>query len=1610
MSLDPIETTRHITTMYTSYLRNVFQIKDPVLQDQFLRELKPERFVKGPILEITPPFETGKNLDEMIKEGLLSKEFRNLNCEVLPLDRPLYKHQENGIRKIIDNNRNIIVATGTGSGKTESFMIPVLNHLFKQKEQNKLSPGVRALLLYPMNALANDQLKRLRDLLGNYPYITFGRYTGETEEYQKNAEETFRKMHKKEPLKNELISREEMKRNPPHILLTNYAMLEYLLLRPSDNVFFDGKYAKEWKFIVIDEGHTYSGAKGIETTMLLRRLKDRVAESVPGKLICILTSATLGTGSNSLSEVSKFAGDLFSESFEPQDVVEAVRKKRTFETSWGTPSFSLYYEWQQIVNSNCHEKLSLLFETGKQHKVPEDVLSSAFEQSENEYKRFLHYVLKGDEKLIELQKFLEIEGPKSITDVAESIFPYNENAKDLVVSLVDIAVKARCHKEDQPLIPARYHLFVKSIEGAYLSFLPEKTIFLERRESIRYEDKVYPVFEIGNCRNCGAIYLIGETRINLDGDRIFKQPGNLYFEDDKKLEYYLLLDDKIRISPDNEDENVEKDDLEVNPENTFVLCSACGSIDKSSRATPLCSCEQENYIRLVGIKSDKGMVHKCPACAKTNSRASIVNRFLQSKDAVASVLSTSLYQQIPEKTMKIKSRLEKDELDEWMPRAVQKSNASHIDKDSRQLLVFSDNRQDAAFFAPYLNRTYSKILRRHLILKTVKDNQKKIVENGWRINDLIIPLKKEIEKMNIFPEMSSQGCENEAWKWVLFELLNVDGSFGLESLGCIGFSLVKPNNWCAPLPLKRDPWNLSDNEVWALYQILLHYLRDYAVLDFPESVNPLDSFFEPKNQQRYFRLSGSSRQTKIVSWSPSKGLNSRLDFLIRLTKVIGINLPRDECVRLLENIWKNLDVENPSGIWKNHFIATNVKGEGVVYQLNHKFWKLQAGIIDSNVKWHYCDKCKRLTLYNLKNVCPTFRCEGALKECNPAEIFADDHYRNLFSELKPLRMRAEEHTAQLTSEAAAELQTQFMQGEVNVLSCSTTFELGVDVGALESVFMRNVPPSAANYVQRAGRAGRRTDSTAFVLTFCKRSSHDLTHFNDPMKLVSGMVSTPHFEVENEKIVLRHIYATALASFWMNNPDMFQKVEDFFFNKEKNGPEMFRKYLDSKPYELFESLKRIVPTKLYDCINLDNWGWVLNLYDEKEGVLLKAKEEMEHDVEVLSYVRQRNISEGTPADYLLRAINTLKKRSLINYLSTHNVIPKYGFPVDVVELQIMHHSTEGRKLELNRDLRIALSEYAPSSQVVAAGKLWTSRYLKKIPEREWPKYSYAVCENCHRYQRTLAESGEKLIICESCNSPLEGKIKGTFIVPEFGFIASNDKPKKPGDTRPERTYTTRTYYSGESNEHKKIVVALKGINLHAMSASHGKMAIINNAGGQTFKVCQRCGFSVLGNEEVPTLHKTAWGGDCNGKLLRYSLGHEYMTDILQLSFAGYENEDISFWFSLLYALIEGASDAFDIDRQDLDGCLYPYLGNSNSFALLLFDNVPGGAGHVKRIVQDENTVLKLLEATYKRMKGCTCGGEEGDSSCYGCLRNYGNQFCHDELNRGKVINFIEEHYL
>ncbi|NMB96547.1 MAG: DUF1998 domain-containing protein, partial [Clostridiaceae bacterium] len=547
-----------------------------------------------------------------------------------------------------------------------------------------------------------------------------------------------------------------------------------------------------------------------------------------------------------------------------------------------------------------------------------------------------------------------------------------------------------------------------------------------------------------------------------------------------------------------------------------------------------------------------------------------------------------------------------------------------------------------------------------------------------------------------------------------------------------------------------------------------------------------------------------------------------------------------------------------------------------------------------------------------------------------------------------------------------------------------------------------------NYIQRAGRAGRRVDTTAYALTFAQRRSHDLVHFYQPWRMVEGQIQAPYVTLDNEKIIRRHIYATALAMFWSEYRKFYGTVESFYFNEKGSGVDHFQAFLGRQPRKLEEALKRIVPVHMHEVLGISDWSWTKELFEEKNSPMQKARYILESDINEINELIEQLVKKRRYVDNLIRLSQTILSKNIIESMSTSNILPKYGFPVDVVELSLLHHGEEAKRLQLERDLRLALSEYAPSSKVVAGGKIWTSRYIKALPNRAWEKYRYAICEYCHSYHRIREEfvdAGAKFDVCPLCKQPF-GRRKKTFLIPAFGFIADTRAPDKPGEKKPERMYSTRVYYSGEADEENCVRINMGYTEVELISASHGKLAVINTGKGKGFKVCHRCGYSALIDEKAASSHKTSMGGECRGTLSgSYSLGHEFETDILRITLNGYRDTREGFWYSLLYAILEGISLALEIDRNDLDGCLYPTAGDRCKPSLILFDDVPGGAGHVKRM-SNQKEWLNILKVTLERMEQCECGGKEGNSSCYGCLRNYRNQFCHDVLNRGMVIDFLK----
>ncbi|NMB01683.1 MAG: DEAD/DEAH box helicase [Firmicutes bacterium] len=1598
MSLNPVTASREIYDRFCSYISTSFRLNSADLNSQIEHALQePGKFAKGPILEVIPPFVLGQSVNELIDQGVLSAGFRELNSESLPLGRPLFFHQEQAIRAICQQQRNAVVATGTGSGKTESFMIPILNHLFCQREREMLTPGVRALLLYPMNALANDQIKRLRGLLKETPDVTFGIYTGETEDRFIDAWGKYLRMYGEEPLVNEIISREQMRQSPPHILLTNYAMLEYLMLRPVDNVFFQGQYSGDWKFIVLDEAHTYTGAKGIEMAMLLARVKNAIA-ATPGQLRCILTSASLGRGREDAHLVARFASSLCGEDFQLNDVITATQLEysATDQSFWGTPHPTLYEELQDWLGGV--QDLETVEQILYEHGVPENQVNEFLDLATHNLKKALYTLLQGDTRVGQIMELLQ-NGPMDLGVFSGQVFPNDREALNRTTSLLDLCNHARLRSEDKALLPARFHFFIKALEGAFIAFAPRPQIYLDRVNRITYDDVEYRAFELGACTRCHGLYLVGELK--QDGETGYSHldsVSNQYnLESNKNLVYFAVAEDTVP-ELENEDDALEGLGLDIPSFNWFRLCVYCGGIGEEN-APVICACHESKTIRVLKVTHKGQAVHKCGLCGSISSRVGIVRRFYLSEDAVSSVLGTALYQQLPGRTL-----AKHEEVMEHSIFGSLEGAATQEDERVKQLLVFSDSRQNAAFFAPYLGTTYRELLAKSFLVQTLEANKNACLEDNWSLADYHRRIRLHVQRLNVLKD-TEDALSVEIWRWIMREFSIDTGWSGLQSMGLLAFipdfDRVEHREMLWRLPALVEA-GINPNEARTLYSFLLDQYRQNRAVEYPEAVGPHDSFFAPQNQQGGFwskKPPGVDRQPRgyvLKGWLPAAQNipNTRVDYISKILATNGI--APTEAEQVLNILWQSL--VDPRSPLVKYLKSETVKGFGKIYKLDPAIYKVVPGRSNPRLQYYRCNVCHKVTLFNIKGVCPTYRCEGQIVPVDLDVDLGSNHYRYLYLNMRPEPMVAHEHTAQLATEYAAEVQTRFVQGDINVLSCSTTFELGVDVGELETVFMKNVPPTPANYAQRAGRAGRRTDTTAFALTYARLASHDFSQFSEPEKMISGVVRPPYFDVSNEKIATRHLYACAFAEFWRAYPAYFRTVEDFFCS---DGPDLFRSFLETRPPMLLCTLKEVVPEGLQPVIGVDDWAWVEEMY-ARDGVMTKVVTELRKDLEGIEQAVELAIAERNfqKAARLERIRKTITARPLISYLSQRNLLPKYGFPVDVVSLDVNFHTSEAKNIDLSRDMQIAISEYAPDSQVVANGKLWTSRYVKRVPTRELVRYRYmrCVCGYFHKYldlDQTIATN------CPSCGRRQSGS--SVFVVPEYGFVADS-KPDQPGSQRPERTYSSRKFFSGGSKAIERSEVSLGGNILQINTHLHGTLTVVNSGNGRGFYLCKSCGYGSC--QGKPSHHLNALGRECRGSFETVSLGYDFETDIVELDFSsalsGVKTLE-GYWESLMYSIIEGLSYELEIDRNDIDGTIYVNLMGGRS--IVLFDTVPGGAGHVKRIL-DDGCLESVLQCAMRLLERCRCGGGQGDTSCYGCLRNYRNQYIHDYLRRDYGLDALK----
>jgi superfamily II DNA or RNA helicase len=1623
--MNPIYLTQRLKRALTQYLLTTYDVNRDG-QNAELRSAMREAFeaenalFAGPFLELSLPYERGRSIDELIYDGVLSPKMRTLKKPPIPFDAPLYVHQERAVERVMQG-RSIIVSSGTGSGKTEAFLIPILNDLLLDSR-----PGVRAVLIYPLNALVNDQLDRLRKLLDGTA-ITFGRYTSELAQTDKEAQKQLGAEWDRISRTGEITSREQIRKGKlPQILITNYAMLEYLMLRPEDSPLF--AYPDVWKFIVLDEAHSYSGAKGIEVAYLVRRLKHRLEKGM-GEMCCIGTSATLTDDPQS---AIKFAETLFGETFTEDDIIfgkEQPLDAKEIEQVHAPPIEAYLMDDVQDLLKMLHDGNEPPVDELRQMLCDDSLVENIGLAEGSSVPEVLYNALKGNRHLIDLRNEMirQRDLPLAVETAAQKVFaPYdrhNEISADsrllALDHLIELAGYARTPGNELPLLPTRYHVFARSPQGLWICMNPEcagrpvdhkqpwsRLFSAPRLTCDMCGAAVYPLVV---CRTCGQVYIKTSYQDGhyqteqYDKRENAIQPEVRYFVWSPSEENTALVDEEAEDDTNSNEVNGAKGDYPTASNTPIQLC-----LNDDCRRDSRCNCVQPRKVLLYPIEKKHTGVgktrtvwdHELQQCARCRGQSrinteSIATPITTSGSTPLSVLTMELYRRLPESS---------DEDARSKPGA------------GRKLLSFYDSRQGAAQYAAFLQDVYNQDLYRYLVPKAIRtietgtvdlsDVAKKCAEIGWR--DLQVfqnALDEDFDALytnkvvlfnRTWEHLSSSELKRIIERVTVRILAEITVSRKRrQSLESLGLLTVRYFETPPDVTTLAEALHMTETQTRNLIDYLLDTLRDEKAITFPQNIRPDDLIFG-KNKWNPTVVRGNAG-TGETPWIATERH--------RRSRIVSMALRAADQPNDFENVQRALGL-----VWEwliNHKDALVEVGNGR-YQLAHD----RLFFATPEDDWKRCNRCQRIRHGAIELPCAAPHCGGRYRSIQRSTLEEENYYFSVLTQnLTP--MRVEEHTAQLSPERGREYQNQFKRGEINILSCSTTFEMGIDLGDLQAVVMNNVPPNVSNYRQRAGRTGRRAGGTAFIVTWSSDRPHDQVYFSNPPEMIRGHVRVPRLLLNNREIRRRHMNAVLLADFLRylakNGRTDFGTVGAFFDPQAALQPH----------YNFFEEWRQLRRQSLEDMLSqyaillgeaaFNSESEIASFHHELEKAKIRydvSSEYYRREIEaaVLQYASGLNRDAADERrkqfEQLLKRLNT---DALIDTLSDKGVLPSYSFPLYTVELELPYQLQGHDNLRLQRDLRQAISEYAPGSEVVADKKLWVSGGVRIL--REAPLiYNYRLCPTCN-YLNGGNTAGEAPVLdqdCPVCKSPYPTKnLNARFLVPD-GFRTTSDSGKSAGQyvrREPKRESIAVMFPQTTTSSAD---VSIDWVNLKYKQDGH--LYYLNEGRlGMGYMLCLKCGAHITNRktQKCPT-------PGCTGNVQQVNLGHEVPTDTLSIQFDPPPSliplphkKDLEFWYTLQTALVLGATYALQIERGDIGGTLFPLdLGTDWQQSLVLYDNVPGGAGYMRDI---QRNFGKVVEAALKIVR---CGSCSEETSCTHCLRDYNNQAYYAYLKRGRVIKFLE----
>jgi DEAD/DEAH box helicase domain-containing protein len=1440
--MNPILLARHIEAGLTDLVRSTLNTTSPAFEgvvDRFLSE--PHNFIKGPWVSADMPF---KQI-EGAKEGW-EQPFPEVPLKFAP-----YQHQMSAFERLGGTDkRSTLVATGTGSGKTESYLWPILDHC----RQHKGEPGIKAILIYPMNALATDQARRIADAITSIPALEGVRAGIYADAEPSNAAT--------EVTPDSVIThRDTIRQNPPDILLTNYKMLDYLLLRARDKALWEKNTPETLRFLVVDEMHTFDGAQGADLALLLRRLKSRL--DVPqDHLVCVGSSATLGTGEDAIKDLRTYAETIFGEAFDEDAVIRETRLEP--EAVFPTPE---YFEWPK----------------------PEDVaeaLEAAEDMDQAEAARRLAFCLFPDERdpdLAELhagdpsssdwrirlgqllvehhicQRILTIihnhAGPASLSDIAEALGQAKalrhwdpastRELAELVVSLVAWA-RSGDPAHPRPLFNVRLQTWIREMARMVVD-LP-RTLEGGERSAITLHhgadlDKaeLRSMLPMVNCNRCGASAHVG--RQSSKGMSYWAALDQIYeeFFDDRggekiRLFYHESIDRTVKAASGGkrivsglldaqslEFQPGDHDDLEPGPQSPVWMYDPTDDHGRIDRTCPACG--QSQGLILFGMRAARmttGITGTLYTSKQNEDEPTAKPRFLMFSDSVqdaahrAAVAETrnartvsqkSLYQALQANPARsellsavIKDVPERylDEMggDDFTAQFIAKEQTWR--KDYQALIHSGTSITDARFLDQMAMRLgweyFADLTYRSHLPHTLEANGFGIADvSAARLTDSAEKLAHGIR--NEFP--SSDPIDAEALVPFLAGLLQ-----RMRRQGSVDHPYVAAS-------IATNTRDKGLNYFGGARQLGVGGSQTLPPLNHRRGLAPI-----PITLQR--SLVGFEGITRDHSG------NWYRDWLFRCLAPLDLAIASDPST-VLPLVLRRLEAD---GLLRRVERPDGLDGHGYLIDRD----TIDVSLDVAHLACGRCGRRDRVLSGNVEALegsnCQRMGCDGKLTQIAPAQVAATE--RALQSD-RNHRVVAREHTGLLETDARLRTEVGFIEEETrwapNLISATPTLEMGIDIGDLSTLLLCSVPPEEANYVQRMGRTGRR-DGNALNLVLANARAHDLQFWEDPKPMLAGEVKAPGVYIAAEAVLLRQIAAFTLDEYVASTPAAgdYGKVRDVLARRAKGSligfPFDWLEMVEVRASELADRFIKILPQAVQDRSDLTerlnaylcergehSLSWqVLSAFDAAEGerVRLKAKRD-EVTKEQRRLQRRKEEYEKDKYDKLQaeldrdkKAINRLirsgiEDASVLKFLTDKGLLPNYAFPEEGVKLTSILARRESPAdddgllyLEYSRSASSALSEFAPGQTFYADGRQVKIDRLDLSPD---DISEWRFCQNCSYASDKLADDPSDA--CPKCGDEMwsdSGSRHEVVDLKSVLAISSEDKAAiKDGDQRQQQLF-------------------------------------------------------------------------------------------------------------------------------------------------------------------------------------------------------------------------------